>query len=86
MLSLFGISEAEFEYHLKREFNDEEKFVLNYFRFLHSMFAHLYNIRNLFYILGKTISIIQDKKIHFEVSLKHLDREVFIGNCSIKTV
>lgn len=31
MLSLFGIPEAEFEYLLKRELNDEEKLVLNYF-------------------------------------------------------
>lgn len=50
MLSLFGISEAEFEYHLKREFNDE-KFVLNDFQLLHSMFAHLYDIKSYFNIL-----------------------------------
>lgn len=31
MLSLFGVPEAEFEYHLKRELNDEEKIVQYYF-------------------------------------------------------
>lgn len=51
MLFLFGIFEVDFEYYLKREFNDEEKFVLNYFQFLIFMFVNLYNSRNCFNIL-----------------------------------
>lgn len=50
MLSLFRIPEADFEYHWKREFSDEEKFVLNYFQLSISMFMNLYNIRNCFNI------------------------------------
>lgn len=57
---MLSFPEAEFEYYLTRELNDEEKFVLNYFQCSILMLAKLYDIRNCFNILhaGKTISTV----------------------------
>lgn len=48
---MLSFPEAEFEYYLKREFNNEGKFVLNYFQCFMFMLANLYDIRNCYNIL-----------------------------------